>query len=252
MGFVTWASTLVGRYFSSSTRVRFALSKTYLAGDGIEIGALHNPLPISRKARVSYLDRLSKDDLYISYPELLGKHIVEPDVIDDGEKLSQIEDGSLDFIIANHFIEHCEDPIGTIQNFYAKLRSGGVVYLAVPDKRYTFDRKRESTGVEHLERDYGDGGSGSRLAHYLDYARYALLNDGASEQQLEKLAREMMESRYSIHFHVWTFDEFFDFLRWLQERHIDGLEILEAKPNQREGIFVLGKQAAVSSSRMGG
>jgi predicted SAM-dependent methyltransferase len=51
------------------------------------------------------------------YPELKSRKFIEPDIIDDGEKLSRIEDASQDFIIANHFLEHCEDPIGTVGAF---------------------------------------------------------------------------------------------------------------------------------------
>lgn len=100
----------------------------------------------------------------------------------------------MDFIIANHFIEHCEDPIATMIAFFAKLMPHGVVYLAVPDKRFTFDQQRESTSIAHLQQDFSDGGVGSRTAHYLDFARYALLNGAATEREVAEWARQMIKS----------------------------------------------------------
>lgn len=232
---------LLARYLSTSVRTRHRLAVAYLAGDGIEIGALHNPLPLPKQARVRYVDRLSRDMLCRQYPELAQKSIVEPDIIDNGESLATIADESMDFIIANHFIEHCEDPIATMIAFFAKLRPHGVVYLAVPDKRFTFDQQRESTSIAHLQQDFSDGGVGSRTAHYLDFARYALLNGAATEREVAEWARQMIQVRYSIHFHVWTGDEFHEFLHWLGHEHLRHLEVVEARCNRGEGIFILRK-----------
>ena len=51
---------------------REAIAAIYLAGDGIEIGALQAPLHLPSQARVRYVDRLAKDALYRHYPELAG------------------------------------------------------------------------------------------------------------------------------------------------------------------------------------
>jgi SAM-dependent methyltransferase len=229
---------------SRRARTRYRLAKAYLSGSGIEIGALHNPLPVSDRAQVRYVDRLSLPDLRAQYPELANVEIVAPTIIDDGEKLSLIADGSLDFIIANHFIEHCEDPITTLICFLSKLKPGGIVYLAVPDKRFTFDRQRESTGRTHLRDDHADGGHNSRAGHYLDFARHSLLNGCGSDTEVEKLAGEIRRTNYSIHFHVWTHEEFLEFLRWLRMQYLPHLGIVEAISNRGEGIFILCKQTA--------
>ncbi len=178
------------------------------------------------------------------YPELAEAEIVPPDLIDDGEKLSLIPEASLDFIIANHFIEHCEDPIATLSCFLRKLRPGGVAYLTVPDKRFTFDRQRASTSVAHLRDDHADGGTASRAGHYLDFARYSLLNCKGDEEEVRALAADMQRINYSIHYHVWTQEEFLGFLNWLRENYLPSIEIVEAVRNRAEGIFVLRNQVA--------
>ena len=106
------------------------------------------------------MDRMTVPELRKHYPELDDQDLAPVDVVDDGETLSMIEPESVDFIVANHFLEHCEDPIRTITTHLGKLRPGGVLFYAVPDKRYTFDFRRPRTPLSHLIADHEDGGRG--------------------------------------------------------------------------------------------
>lgn len=231
---------------SYSARTRNRIAAAYLYGQGIEIGALHHPLQVGSGAKVKYLDRLPLAVLRQQYPELADDVIMPLDIIDDGEQLVTIGNESLDFIIANHFIEHCENPIATLTNFFSRLKPGGVVYLAVPDKRFTFDRQRGSTSLAHLQNDFVDDGCNSREAHYRDFVKYSLLKGVASEEDVAVLTRQLIDKNYSIHFHVWTQDEFLHFLQWLKTNHLSQLEIIESRRNRHEGIFILRKLAEVS------
>src|SRR5262245_49212308 len=64
---------------------RRRIASEFLTGDGIEIGALHQPLEISATAHVEYVDRMTVPELRRLYPELADKPLVEPDIIDNGE-----------------------------------------------------------------------------------------------------------------------------------------------------------------------
>ena len=150
---------------------RRKLSERYLEGAGVELGALHQPLWTSERATVRYIDRLDVAGLRLQYPELAEHELVNVDIVDDGESLSSIEDGQLDFIIANHMLEHTENPIGTIRNHLRKLRDNGVLYYAVPDKWAFFDRDRPITPFEHLVRDDREGATVSRLEHFQEWVR---------------------------------------------------------------------------------
>jgi len=83
---------------------REVIAKTYIRGDGIEIGALHYPTKVSRRARVRYVDRMSVPDLRKHYPELNLLKLVHVDIVDDGERLETIGDLTQDFVIANHLL----------------------------------------------------------------------------------------------------------------------------------------------------
>jgi len=225
-------------------RVRKKLALRHVRGDGIEVGALHQPLRVGRQARVRYVDRLSKDDLLAQYPEFKSKHLVEPDIVDNGEKLAKFTDGSLDFVIANHFIEHCEDPLGTLKTFLAKLKDGGILYLAVPDKRFCFDRGRPLTAWEHVYRDFADGGKWSRREHFTDYTRFVhFQHETPSACEVERVADKLMRRDYSIHFHVWTLESFRDLLQKFKATICGEFDELESRLNYHEAIFILRKCA---------
>ena len=113
---------------------RSVIAETYLSGIGIEIGALHNPLKLPIRASAKYVDRLSVPDLRQQYPELASEELVEVDILADGERLETIEDSSQDFVVANHFVEHCQNPVGAVLNMLRVLKPAGILYLALPDK----------------------------------------------------------------------------------------------------------------------
>lgn len=199
------------------TRIdRELITRKYLRGNGLEIGALHAPLPVPRSARVRYVDRMSRADLLRQYPELAGRRVVETDIIDDGERLASIADGSQDFLIANHFLEHCENPLLTLRNMVRVLKPGGILYLTIPDKRFTFDRRRDVTPREHLIRDYEEGPSWSRHQHFVEWVRHV---QGVQDPlQIETNVQALEEIGFSIHFHAWTQREILDLLELLRER----------------------------------
>ncbi len=209
----------------------------WLRGRGIEIGALHHPMRLPRCASVRYLDRLNRADLRRQYPTLAKKHFVDVDIVDDGERLDSIVDASEDFVIANHFLEHCQDPIGTLKNMIRVLRSGGILYLTVPDKRATFDCDRPVTALSHLRIDHECGADASRRGHYEEWVRS--VEKLASEESIRRRVEELIARDYSIHFHVWTFREITEMFLALMDEI--GFEIMAAIHRDKEGVFVLRK-----------
>ena len=146
----------------------------------------------------------------------------------------------MDFVVANHFMEHTQDPIGTLACHLRVLRPGGVLYLAIPDKRRTFDRTRPVTTLEHLLRDHLEGPECSRREHYDEWAREvsSVLN-GVPENLFEQEARTLEESEYSIHFHVWTPMAWLELLAHCARTN--PVDVLACVQNQHEFITVLRK-----------
>ena len=188
-------------------RFRRILSHSFITGEGIEIGALQNPLPISETAKVRYVDRLSREDLYLHYPELRQYDLVDPDILDNGEDLSTLPEGSQDFVIANHFLEHCENTLRALRNFARVLRPGGRVFLALPDKRFTFDKNRKVTPLSHVLHDYAHGAEISRRSHFKEWASLVepfFNRHYQPGEETEARTEQLMKEDYSIHFHCWT------------------------------------------------
>jgi predicted SAM-dependent methyltransferase len=217
---------------------RLEVTDRYLRGEGLEIGALQDPLRLCPGVKVRYVDIADTESLRRMYPLKARRHLVDVDVVDDGEKLATVADASQDFVAANHFFEHCEDPIGTLRNLLRVVRPGGVVYLSLPDKRHIFDRDRPSTSFEHLVRDHEDGPVASRAGHYEEVVRLAIKVEG--EAAIATKVQELTEQNFRIHFHCWSQTDFLELLCALQRRNgFPAFDVAEFVANEREMIVVL-------------
>jgi SAM-dependent methyltransferase len=196
--------------------VREDLARRYLTGKGIEIGAGFWPLRVPPGVSVSYVDRLSREDLVranraVAVGANLDPGAIPPvDVVDDAERLEKVGDASQDFVVANHFLEHAEDPITALGNLLRVLRPNGVLYLTLPDARRSFDAGRPRTSVEHLLRDHDEGPQASRQEHYEEWARHI---EGTPEDQVPARAAEFARDGAKHHFHVWELEDFLALLR---------------------------------------
>lgn len=123
-------------------------------GLGLEIGALHKPLPLPPGSTAIYVDYKTLAENRQRYPELAGEDIVTTDIVDEGFTLASVADGSMAFLVANHALEHSPDPLGTLENWGKKLRAGGVLFMAVPKLEACFDKGRPCTSIEHLIGDH--------------------------------------------------------------------------------------------------
>jgi len=226
---------------------RGAIAAGLLAGEGIEIGALHSPLEMPPHARARYVDRKSTPDLRREYTEMADADLVEVDIVDDGEALATIPDGSQAFIVANHFLEHCEDPIGTIGTHLRKLQPGGALFYTVPDKRFTFDFRRPLTPIQHMIEDHELGPERSRRGHYEEWALLTPnMVEGQDQGEFERWAaghaRDLEQENFSIHMHVWTQAEFLALILHCRERFDEEFDIEAAVRLGPEFTVVLRKR----------
>jgi SAM-dependent methyltransferase len=232
-------TTIGGDVISSRKR----LAKRVVRGAGIEVGALDAPYPIDPTiAEVRYVDRLPKADLLRHYPELLPRAalIREPDIIDDGERLDSIPNASQDFVIASHFLEHCENPLATLRTFCRVLRPEAHLILAVPNTANTesWDHSRELTDFAHVVRDDEEGPEVSRETHYWEWVIHAGKMSGAAAE-MEKT--KLIDMRFSIHFHCWNAGTFMEFLERAIARDRLAFAVVDQYENAYEIAAVLRK-----------
>jgi SAM-dependent methyltransferase len=235
MSFQTWWQ----RIANPETFTRRNIASNWLIGEGLEIGALHNPLRVPRAAHVTYVDRMSRADLIREFPELAAEPIVDPKIIDQAEKLLTVPNESQDFLIANHLIEHLENPMAAVETFLRVLRPGGVLYLAIPDMRSTFDAKRQETTVAHLLRDFREGPAWSRREHFDDYAHYVL--DVIDVDLRADAVDELIRKNVNIHFHCWSQSGMWSWINALQTELGFPFDIEFYLRRKNEGIFIIRK-----------
>jgi SAM-dependent methyltransferase len=224
---------------------RLAVSNAYIKGEGIEIGALNYPLVVPASAKVKYVDRISAEEHTHIFKGMKLEEMVHVDIIDNGETLGTVANASQDFVIANHFIEHCQNPVMTIGNMLRVLRKDGVVFIAIPDKRYTFDEKRAITPMDHFIKDYEQGPAWSEAGHYEDFVRNTEWSDNCrTDEDIQKVIQHLKDINFSIHFHVWSHPSMIEFFQMLRTRLQFSFEIefcMAPLKGGNESIFILRK-----------
>lgn len=120
-----------------------------LEKEGLEIGPLDKPIVPKKGSNVLYADHLATDKLRDKYR---GHELVSNGDIEDVDIVvgpSGIRDavGSrrFNYVLASHVIEHIPNPLGWFNEIYGFMEPGGILSLAIPDKRYCFDRLRKVT-----------------------------------------------------------------------------------------------------------
>jgi SAM-dependent methyltransferase len=184
--------------------LRAELSYRYVRGSGIEIGALQFPLPVRPDVYVRYADRLTLADARVHYRELDPHPLVDPTIICDAAMLTPCADRSVDFVVANHLLEHLKDPLAALQEWLRVVRPGGHIYVAVPEHTNPLDRLRSVTAFDHLIADFEDRLNREEFdrAHYQEWVASTRPNLTAEEREAFEV--ELIGQGYAIHFH--TFD----------------------------------------------
>lgn len=226
------------RYETDLGTVRAYLARRYIRGSGIEFGALDFPLSVPPGVEVTYADFATEEQ--VKY--LFSVHGKMPSVIlSDLETMHGIEPESQDFVIANHVFEHVEDPLKALRSVARVLRPGGIAYMAIPDKRYTFDKDREITPLAHLLRDHAEGPDWSLAGHYEEWARCV---DGLTGAPAAQKVAAMIAARTNIHFHVWDFAAMLELFSHVERDESIGLMVENATHIPVEVVWILRKRPA--------
>jgi SAM-dependent methyltransferase len=217
---VPWTRPLLratGLYgWTLPTRAR--LAQAWLRGEGLEVGAQAAPLAVPAGVRVRYVDTATCEETLASFPHLDPASVVTPDLITDGFRLDGVGDGTQDFVIANHVLEHSPDPIDVLRCWLRVLRRGGVLFASVPIAARCFDRDRPITALAHLIEDFEvarregpDALAERNRPHYHEWMTLSMPALSREEGRPllspdEQAAYEeaALRKRQEIHFHTFT------------------------------------------------
>ncbi len=227
--------------FDQANNWRVFLANKYLKGSGIEIGPAEHPLHVPHWTKVKYVDEISTEDLIKLYPYLKGHDLVHVDVVDDGQRLAKFKDNSQSFIIANHFYEHIIDPIKTLRNFYRVLKNDGVIFMAIPDKRFTFDKLRPVTPLSRLKKFHKDpkAAEAGKWPMFVESAQYI---EGKQGKDIKKRAQELYDQKFSVHLNVWSQHDLLDLILYIIREYKLDLDFEAVVKNDHEVILILKKQ----------
>ena len=187
-----------------------------LRGHGLEIGALTTPLQLSNAESVVYSDMMSPDDVERLYP---GAR--KPDILSDSESFPSIADSTFDFVIANHVLEHVTSPIAALREWHRILKNGGLLYIAIPDKRHTFDRTRRRTSLQHLVEDYRSEAPPHErnYQHLLEWAEHVeRLNP--QDKTFHEWVEAQAAGTFTVHNHVWVLPDIIELFLFLYQDEI--------------------------------
>ena len=79
--------------------------------------------------------------------------------------VSEAADGSYDFVIASHVLEHVANPLRALQEWKRILRPSGTILVVLPHKTNTFDHRRPFTTFYHIRRDFESNVTEADLTH---------------------------------------------------------------------------------------
>jgi SAM-dependent methyltransferase len=228
-GFVLLSPLLRSSYARTG---RSLIAQKYLTGSGLEIGAFASPTMVPLGANVKYVDRVPASH-WRDCPEYEDANPVEPDIIDDGARIACVPDASVDFVMCFQMLEHVPNAMEAVSNWIRVLKPSGVLIISVPDKRYTWDKHRDATPLEHFIRDFEEGPDWGAEEHYRDFAKNVKnLTDEETKQFI-------IDAPPAIHFHVWDVSSFFLFLHKTSAYFNSSFDILEVTRNHNEVIAVL-------------
>jgi len=214
---------------------RRTLARVFLNGTGVEVGAGTRPWPLPPGATCFYGDVLDAKGLakYFSAEGSAYQGFI------DAQTFAGIADRSLDFVLSAHVLEHLINPLGAIEAALRVLKREGIFMLAVPDKRYTWDKPRPVTPLEHLVSDYKTGGEDTRHVGIREHVKYLHPQwaPPVPAGDMEETVARMVEAKADTHYHTWTSETFGEMLDFVADTF--GAEIMHTEVIVNENIAVL-------------
>lgn len=199
--------TLIGRN-------PFDLAYFFCKGVGLEVGARNNPYPFGRACKVFYADIGEESEIknilksgFRLGSYLGGNTFAKVDYVLSAPRydFGQIGDGTFDFVYSDNVLEHTPNPIFALIEQLRVTKNGGFVYAVIPNKHFTFDRRRSATSSEVLVNKYLKNTFHYEIEEALDVIRNTVdfpvsFSDLKSEMDYANNMTTINDGSY--HFHV--------------------------------------------------
>lgn len=169
---------------------------------------------------------ISADDSYRYKSRVLGKQHIA-----DATDLTSISDGSYEFVLSSHSLEHIANPLKALTEWIRVLKPGGLVLLIVPNKNYCFDHRRPTTTFSHLLEDYQANIGEDDMTHFeevLELHDLEMDKPLGSKEDLKARLESNFENR-AMHHHVFDLNllrEVFSYFGIEEVYHQDGEDIV--------------------------
>jgi hypothetical protein len=171
---------------------------------GLEIGPHNQPMVKKNEGPIKFLDYLNRSELIASDPHVSYlDDIPETDyIVKSNDYLLYVKD-KFDYLIAAHVLEHAPNFIGSFQQFCEMLNPGGVLFIALPDKKFTFDKYRTNTMLSHVLYDYFNKVEKASIEHLIeDFLYYDRQFIGSDQNIEERLSLNLISTKVTTEPHI--------------------------------------------------
>lgn len=182
----------------------------------LEIGAQAQPTLSKDEYNISFLDYVTREEQrqYCQSSDDFER-VPETDILVKNDKYTSFTTDTYDLIIANHVIEHVSCVITWLRELESMLNENGLLFLTIPDKKFSFDKYRQDTTFPHLVSDFFQGGMTSDREHMLDiFINYDMTYVGKSFDPVSRMDIQKLKENFDrepfigLHRHVFQGETF--------------------------------------------
>ncbi len=233
-------------------RIRSDFAARYIRGSGYEIGAQNSPLSCRHAKEIIYIDYLSRKESADTY-NLPFEDCVEVDILADASEPDFLPEESASFLIANHVIEHCPNPIAALSGWVRILKPDGLLFLTLPNFRANeFDFEKQPASIEHMLGDYQRAGNNEDIVeeHIREHVRIIDGIDPADEQAFARRFHALITGNLHTHYHVFNRDNTLALLREVHRKHPIRVTNHLSLPYGFELIFMIRRDKTANSGNL--
>jgi len=187
-------------------------------GVGLELGC--------GERSISPIDKTIMSDAYESHG---GKKSLAK-VFFPSEKIPFVDE-SFSFVVTEHMLEHCLDPIISLKEIHRVLSYGGILYLFLPHKERTFDKLRPRTPADQLIAIHeGRASAVDFIEDAYQSWQKNVLSVGGAKHYLAFTKKEAIEQG-EMHISVWVPEDVIPLLKYLGMEIMKVVDFVEDRPD---------------------